>query len=42
VEAYAYQGLPHVFNIFFDLPQRDEYFRRQDAFIERVLNGRWR
>ncbi|KAH8903278.1 hypothetical protein BR93DRAFT_198320 [Coniochaeta sp. PMI_546] len=36
-EVYAYRGLPHVFPIFFDVPQRDEYFRRQDEFIGRVV-----
>ncbi|KAB5518200.1 Alpha/Beta hydrolase protein [Coniochaeta sp. 2T2.1] len=39
VEVYAYRGLPHVFNVFCDLPQREEYYKRQDEFIERLLGG---
>ena len=40
VDVYAYQGLPHVFNIFFVTPQRDQYYKRQDEFIARLLGGR--
>ncbi|KAB5575300.1 alpha/beta hydrolase fold-domain-containing protein [Coniochaeta sp. 2T2.1] len=40
VEVYAYRGLPHVFNVFCDFPQREEYYKRQDEFIERLLRGR--
>ncbi len=39
VEVYAYQGLPHVFPILFDVPQRDEYHRRQDDFKGKVVSG---